>query len=249
MKEERDALAFIGLLAKMYLNLDQDYKHADTETTHVKGLNIHALIVDNTDGEIIGVGQNHIHQFNNPMMHAEQAALKVAIERVNEKRPRPVDVVSAENYYRKFLFNDPANDSVNKGATLYTTLEPCPFCSAALLVTRMKRIVFITPDKVFGNALPDLKNKYYAHYDITYEQLSFPQGQPQFITNAAALYNDILAKIDKLRTQGIKDIHFYDHLRDDLKLVFEYFLSLKATDLSAEPKNIKLFEDLKKVIF
>ena len=41
---EKDALAFLGLMAIANKNFDQQFKHSDGETTHTKGLNIFAAI-------------------------------------------------------------------------------------------------------------------------------------------------------------------------------------------------------------
>lgn len=37
------------------------------------------------------------------------------------------------------------------GATLYVTLEPCLMCSGAILQSRIKRLVFATPEPKFGS--------------------------------------------------------------------------------------------------
>ncbi len=169
---EKDAIGFLGLMAIAFKNFDTQFKHVDGEMTHTKGLNIFAAIIDNTDGSIIGQQQNRIHEFCNPMLHAEQLTLKQAVDLLHDKRPRNPQATSVENYYRKYLFNQP--DTVGNfdvGATIYTTLEPCPFCTAALLVNRMKRIVYIMPDGKYGHSFSNLKNDYYKSYDITYAKL------------------------------------------------------------------------------
>ncbi len=158
---EKDAIAFLGLMAFAHKNFDQQFQHSDGELSHSKGLNIFAVIIDNTDCEVIAVKQNTIHSFNNPLLHAEQLTLKEAIEVISIKRPRNNETTSVENYYRKFLFNDPTStDPLNFGCTIYTTLEPYPFCTSALLVSRMKRIVYLIPDLVYGNAFEKLKTVY-----------------------------------------------------------------------------------------
>ncbi|RAV54152.1 hypothetical protein [Mucilaginibacter gossypii] len=64
------------------------------------------------------------------------------------------------------LFNDAQSyDTLNAGTTIYTTLEPCPFCTSALLVSRVKRIVFINPDSTYGNSFYSLWMSYYKTYD------------------------------------------------------------------------------------
>ena len=42
---------------------------------------------------------------------------------------------------------DPA---LARGATLYVTKEPCPMCSGATLMARLKRVVYAVPDAKMG---------------------------------------------------------------------------------------------------
>ncbi|MBL0137055.1 MAG: hypothetical protein IPP86_00825 [Bacteroidetes bacterium] len=152
-QSEKDSIAFLGLMALAYKNFDYQFIHTDQELTHSKGLNIFSCIIDNSDGDVLALQQNQIHNYCNPLLHAEQLSLNEAINKLNLKRPRVNGKMSVENYYRTMLFNDPTSyDEIDAGATIYTTLEPCPFCTSALLVCRMKRIVFIIPDSKFGNS-------------------------------------------------------------------------------------------------
>jgi tRNA(Arg) A34 adenosine deaminase TadA len=234
-QSEKDALAFLGLMSAAYQRFDYQFKHNDGEPTHVKGLNIFAAIVDNTDGELLGHQQNQIHLENNPMLHAEQLTLKAAIERINKKRPRNNSTTSTENYYRNYLFNDPASkDFLNNGCTIYTTLEPCPFCTSALLVNRMKRIVFIIPDKKFGSAYSTLKNTFYSTYDMYYEQMTITPYPKSALTQFAAdQYKILLNEIEKLKQANPKlyDTLLLDYLNPLLKACHEYFINLSEKDL------------------
>jgi tRNA(Arg) A34 adenosine deaminase TadA len=166
---EKDAIVFLGLMAYAYKNYDAPVNAPgnDGGITHTNGLNIFAAITDNVDGEVVSIGQNLIHSQNNPMLHAEQLTLKKAIDRINTKRPRDEATTSVERYYRELLFNAPDSEGdFMVGGSIYTTLEPCPFCTSALLVNRMKRIVYIIPDAAYGGSYPYLKEKFYSKYDI-----------------------------------------------------------------------------------
>jgi hypothetical protein len=75
-KSERDALAFLGLMSHMFKNFDDQFVAPDREKSHTKGLNIHALMVDNGSGHVLGLQKNSIDLQNSPLLHAEQLTLK-----------------------------------------------------------------------------------------------------------------------------------------------------------------------------
>jgi len=58
-----------------------------------------------------------------------------------------------------------------EGATLYVTKEPCPMCSGAMLMARLKRVCYAVPDPKMGclggatdlNALPRVNH----HVELT----------------------------------------------------------------------------------
>ena len=181
------------------------------------------------------------------MLHAEQLTLKEAIERLNIKRPRDADKKSVESYYRDELFNQ--SNSVKdftKGATIYTTLEPCPFCTSALLVTRMKRIVYIIPDATYGQSFGSLKDKYYGTYDITYESLKIPTySESKLIINSGAKRKWL---IDYVNSYSLNATLYLDDLKDFLNECNTQFLQLTAADLLTEKeekqKNLKTLTGL-----
>ncbi len=81
-----------------------------------------ALVV--RDGVVVGRGGNAPIAGHDPTAHAEIAALR--------------DAARAEGNYRL------------PGATLYTTLEPCPMCAGAILHARIARVVFGARDPKSG---------------------------------------------------------------------------------------------------
>ena len=148
-REERDALAFLGLLSSLYLRFDPPISPADgsaSQPTHFQGLNIHACIIDNVDGEVLALEHNQIHAHQSPVEHAEQRALRMAIARMGAKRPR-APATTVEDYYRTQMFYNDGADSLQGGATIYTSLEPCPMCATTILVCRVKRTVFLLQDR------------------------------------------------------------------------------------------------------
>src|SRR6266487_388573 len=153
-RAERDALAFLGLLSSLYLRFDPPISCGDGNTaqpTHFQGLNIHALIIDNADGEV-GARTQSDSCSPKPREHAEQRALRTAIARIGAKRPR-APATTVEDYYRAQMFYDEGAEDVDflrRGATIYTSLEPCPMCATTILVCRVKRTVFLLQDTTFG---------------------------------------------------------------------------------------------------
>ena len=76
------------------------------------------------DGEVIAAAHNTVESANDPTAHAEMLAITQAASRIGDWR--------LEN------------------ATLYVTKEPCPMCSGATLMSRLKRVCFAVPDSKMG---------------------------------------------------------------------------------------------------
>ena len=87
-------------------------------------------------GEVIAAAHNQRDSTKDPTAHAEILALGQAAKAIGDWR-------------------------LNE-ATLYVTKEPCPMCSGATLMSRVKRVVYAVPDPKMGclggatdlNALP-----------------------------------------------------------------------------------------------
>jgi tRNA(adenine34) deaminase len=77
-------------------------------------------------GEVIGVGHNERELREDPTAHAEVLALREAAARLGSWR---------------------VLDSV-----LYVTLEPCPMCAGAIVLSRIPRVVWATDDPKAGAA-------------------------------------------------------------------------------------------------
>ena len=75
-------------------------------------------------GEVIASAHNTVEGAHDPTAHAEMLALTQAATHVGDWR---LD-----------------------GATLYVTKEPCPMCSGATLMSRLKRVCYAVPDPKMG---------------------------------------------------------------------------------------------------
>ena len=93
-------------------------KEAMVEAGKSALLNQYALgaIIVNKNDEIIAVEHTTIHEKNDPTCHAEINAIRSACSKLKSK----------------YL----------PGCWLYTTLEPCPMCTSAVIWAKMEGIVF-----------------------------------------------------------------------------------------------------------
>jgi tRNA(adenine34) deaminase len=73
-------------------------------------------LVYGPDGELIGRGHNEREAVGDPTAHAEVLAIRQAAERVGEWRL--------------------------SGCTLVVTLEPCTMCAGAIVLSRLRRVVY-----------------------------------------------------------------------------------------------------------
>ena len=92
---------------------------------HENEVPIGAVLIDE-DGILISREHNRIEQLNDATAHAEILALRAASQKLNRRR----------------LSN----------CTLYSTVEPCAMCAGALILCRVKRIVYGVTDSKFGAA-------------------------------------------------------------------------------------------------
>jgi len=83
---------------------------------------IGAIIVNN--GEIVSSGYNKVEKKGDSTAHAEMIAIKRAIKSIGYKH----------------LNN----------CSLYVTLEPCPMCAGAIVLSRLKRLIYGASDPKSG---------------------------------------------------------------------------------------------------
>jgi tRNA(Arg) A34 adenosine deaminase TadA/GNAT superfamily N-acetyltransferase len=82
-------------------------------------------VVTDKNGEIIGRGFNTVETEKTALGHAELAAIDEACRNLGGRRLH--------------------------GCTLFVTLEPCPMCAGAVIMSGMKKVVFIAANQKFGS--------------------------------------------------------------------------------------------------
>ena len=78
------------------------------------------------DGEIIAKAHNMRETWKDATAHAEMIVIREACEKLDRWRL--------------------------SGATLYVTIEPCPMCAGAIVMSRISRLVYGSPDSKAGAA-------------------------------------------------------------------------------------------------
>ena len=76
------------------------------------------------DGEVYGAAHNTVEAARDPTAHAEMLAITQAASKLGNWRL--------------------------EGATVYVTKEPCPMCSGAMLMSRVRRVCYAVPDPKMG---------------------------------------------------------------------------------------------------
>lgn len=92
------------------------------------------------EGKVVGRGYNRVESLQDATAHAEIIA-----------------ITSASNYLKSWRL---------QGATIYSTVEPCPMCAGAIFLSRMERLVFGAPDPRYGacgSALDVINNRRLDH--------------------------------------------------------------------------------------
>lgn len=104
-------------------------------------------------GEIIAAAHNEVERANDPTAHAEMLAITQAAKKIGDWR-------------------------LNE-CNLYVTKEPCPMCSGATLMSRLKRVCYAVRDPKMGclggatdlNALPRVNH----HLEISAGEIMEPE--------------------------------------------------------------------------
>ncbi|MGH7995881.1 MAG: nucleoside deaminase [Opitutaceae bacterium] len=93
-------------------------------------------------GEVVAAARNTVEEARDPTAHAEILAITQAAAKLGDWRL--------------------------EGATVYVTKEPCPMCSGAMVMSRVRRVCYAVPDPKMGclggaadlNALPRSNHRF-----------------------------------------------------------------------------------------
>jgi tRNA(adenine34) deaminase len=104
--------------------------------------------------EIIGEGYNQVELTGNPLNHAEIIAIEEAVK----------------NYGHKHLID----------CDIYVNLEPCSMCAGAIILSRISKVIYASPDEKTGaggslyNILEDdrLNHRCEVHKGILHDESS-----------------------------------------------------------------------------
>lgn len=112
---------------------DQDFLSKAVEIGNRKPApyNFGAVVVK--DGEIISADHNHVHETNDPSLHAEVSAIVSACKKLGSHN---ID-----------------------GAVLYASHEPCLMCFCCAAWANIDRIVFVTPASEKGDSSYRFRNQ------------------------------------------------------------------------------------------
>jgi tRNA(Arg) A34 adenosine deaminase TadA len=113
--------------------------------------NIAVGVVIVHDGRVVARGRNEVTSTFDVTAHAEMVAIRQVSAELRLQNP-----------------NSRANSGPLAGATLYTTIEPCPMCCWAICIAGLSHLVF-------GAHLTDLNRGY---KDYVAERLIVMTGQP-----------------------------------------------------------------------
>lgn len=111
------------------------------------------------DGQVLARKHNKMVKNKDPLAHAELLALRTAIAVHQEK----------------WLLD----------STLYVTLEPCTMCAGALVLSRVKRLVFATADPKAGacGSISDVVRSNDLNHRVEVESGLFQQEAADLLTS------------------------------------------------------------------
>jgi tRNA(Arg) A34 adenosine deaminase TadA len=255
---ERDILAGLGLLASAGIDFDPGLRTLG-RVSHARGFNVHCLVIDNADGEVVALERNRIHADDNPLQHAEQVAVRAALVRLRAKRPRPVGM-PVDKYYKTMLFMAPGTaeaDFFDRGCTLYNTFDSCGMCAVTLLVAYMKRIAYLFDDAKFVAVYDDMKTRYFTGRDSVKDAKPFPLVEGDgLLGKASSLIGKLRKKVNELEhnpdpAKKVPLVLTLDSCHAELQEAVALLIEADPAQLTSKgperEKNARTLSDLKRL--
>lgn len=107
-------------------------------------------VVLSADGTVLSRARNEREATGDPTAHAEVLAIRRAAAALGGRRPAPAGPVRPAGAAGPV--GTGATDWRLTGCTLVVTLEPCPMCAGAIVLSRLDRVVYAAPDPKAGAA-------------------------------------------------------------------------------------------------
>jgi len=251
-RAERDCLAGLGVLASTHIQFDPALQTRGA-ASHAYGFNVHCLVVDNADGEVLALERNRIHVDSNPLQHAEQVGIRAAMTRLHAKRPREVGM-PVEQYYKTCLFMAPGTapeDFCNRGCTLYNTFDPCGMCAVTLLVCYMKRIAYLFDNPQFATVYDDMRQYFRGRESIKEPLALLADGDDHPLRKGSRLIRATRAKVKHLEESGTPLMTTVDWCREELQqatvLLIETDSDHLITTGEERERNLRTLQDIKRL--
>jgi len=250
-KAERDTIAGLGLLTSHHIRFDPPIS-VGGKVLHSHGFNVHCLVIDNADGEVLALNRNRIYADQNPLQHAEQVAVRDAISRLHAKRPRAPGM-TIDDYIRQQMFMAPGTtdaDYLNVGCTLYNTFDPCGLCAVTLLVCYMKRIAYLFEDKKFDGVYEHMR-EYFKKRESVKESLSLVAESETPLGAGARLITELRTKVKALEASGTQLVMTLDSQREVLAKGAELLASIAPEHLTTQgrdrERNLRTLTDIRRL--
>jgi tRNA(Arg) A34 adenosine deaminase TadA len=113
-----------------------------------------ALVIRDRGFEIVTVGVNTLFRSRDPSGHAEMNAIRLA-HRLGAEDLNPFDLARHIQEGALRIRRIPNSAQTTPQTTLYTTLEPCPMCTACIITAGIQRVVIAAEDPPSGALSPE----------------------------------------------------------------------------------------------
>jgi len=99
------------------------------------------------EGQVVAKAHNRVQELKDPTAHAEMLAIREATKALDSK----------------YLY----------GCEVYVSLEPCPMCAYALVLSRVEKVIFFAPDEKYGAVMSrfNLLNEECFNHRVRWEYL------------------------------------------------------------------------------